>query len=70
MSMAATITKSSLKSVRQPGVSFLELFEGLCKRPLGAAAEPATRFCGKRTPTGSPYCPDCQKLVYAAAARR
>ncbi len=70
MSMAATITKSSSKSRPQPGVSFLELYEGFCKRPLGAKTEPATRFCGKPTPAGSPYCLECQKIVYAAMARR
>ncbi len=70
MSMAATITKGGPSSTPQPGVPFLELREGFCKRPLGGKDEPATRFCGAPASEGSPYCPDCRKIVYNAMARR
>ncbi len=70
MSMTATITKSRLNSTPEPGVPFLERREGFCKRPLGTLEEPPKRFCGAATPPGSSYCPDCQKIIYSAMAKR
>ncbi len=40
----------------QPGVSFMEMREGLYKRPPGAKDDPPTRSCGKAALPGSPYC--------------
>ncbi len=54
----------------EPGVSFIEMREGLCKRPRGSVDDPPTRFRGKPTPSGSPYCPECQRIVYSAMAKR
>ncbi len=68
--MAAAITKSRLNSPPEPGVPFLELRDGFCKRPLGSIDEPPKRFCGTPTPPGSSYCPECQRIVYSAMAKR
>ncbi len=68
--MSPVTTKGEPDGEQQPGVRFLELREGLCKRPLGGPTDPPTRFCGAPTQPGAPYCPECQKIVYAAMARR
>ncbi len=68
--MSPVTTKGKPNSLPQPGVSFLELREGLCKRPLGDKDEPPTRFCGAPAPPGSPYCQDCKKILYSQIARR
>jgi hypothetical protein len=53
-----------------PGIPFGELREGRCKFPLGRLSDPPERFCGKPAPIGSPYCPQCQRTVYAPRPRR
>ncbi len=68
--MSHVTTKGKPNSLPQPGVSFLELREGLCKRPLGGKDEPPARFCGALTPPDSPYCQDCKKIIYSQAGKR
>ncbi len=68
--MAGIFTTRSKRGPPQPGVSFMEMREGLCKRPLGTLKEPATRFCGAPTPPGSPYCPECKKVLCYTITRR
>ncbi len=54
----------------QPGVAFMDLRFNQCRWPLGGPTDPPTRFCRAPTQPGAPYCPECQKIVYAAMARR
>ncbi len=68
--MAGIFTTRSKRGPPQPGVSFMEMREGLCKRPLGGPTDPATRFCGAPAQPGSPYCPECRMIVYRAEPRR
>ncbi len=66
----ASLPESAHESPRRPGISFKGLRKGLCKFPLGAMGEPATRFCGAEAPEGSPYCQDCRQIAYIRNARR
>ncbi len=67
--MAGIFITKGKREPPQPGVPFLEMREGLCKRPLRILEQPATRFCGKPTSPGSPYCPECRKISYRADRR-
>ncbi|RTL79652.1 MAG: hypothetical protein EKK29_20375 [Hyphomicrobiales bacterium] len=57
-------------SRRPLGISFKSLRKGLCKFPLAAMGESATRFCGAEAPAGSPYCQDCRQIAHIRNTRR
>ncbi len=62
--MAGIFTTRGRREPFQPGVSFIEMREGLCKLPLGAKDDPPLRFCGEPTQPGSVYCPQCRAIAY------
>lgn len=70
MSEAARAIAESETDAKEQGVSFMELREGRCKFPPGSLGDPTERFCGELATIGSPYCPDCRRIVYVPNARR
>jgi hypothetical protein len=64
------VTDAREEEAALPGVSFWELRQGVCKFPLGRFSDPPERFCGEPAAIGSPYCPQCRRIVYALSTRR
>jgi GcrA cell cycle regulator len=51
-------------------VTIMELRESMCRWPIGDPTNPEFRFCGGRSITGLPYCPEHAQVAYQPAADR
>jgi GcrA cell cycle regulator len=51
-------------------VTIMDLRESMCRWPIGDPTNPEFRFCGGRSITGLPYCPEHAQIAYQPAADR
>ncbi|KAA2236661.1 GcrA family cell cycle regulator [Salinarimonas soli] len=51
-------------------VTIMDLRESMCRWPIGDPTNPEFRFCGGRSITGLPYCPEHAQVAYQPAADR
>ena len=51
-------------------VTIMDLRESMCRWPIGDPTNPDFRFCGCRSITGLPYCPEHAQVAYQPAADR
>jgi GcrA cell cycle regulator len=51
-------------------VTIMELKEAMCRWPLGDPATPEFRYCGAKSPVGTPYCSHHSRIAYQPAQDR
>jgi GcrA cell cycle regulator len=51
-------------------VTIMELKEAMCRWPLGDPATPEFRYCGARSPVGTPYCAYHGRVAYQPVQER
>ncbi len=51
-------------------VTIMDLREAMCRWPIGDPTNAEFRFCGGRSITGLPYCPEHAQIAYQPAADR
>jgi GcrA cell cycle regulator len=51
-------------------VTIMELKEAMCRWPLGDPSTPEFRYCGAKSPVGTPYCTHHAGIAYQPAQDR